>query len=68
MGNAKQCDRCKQYYRKEDLLKEFSLTDKEWRYSIEFDAHPYSAHKLDLCIECTKSLYSWLKQGEKNNG
>lgn len=65
MGSAKRCDRCKQFYIKEDLFKEFSLTDERWRYSIEFDAHPYPAHKLDLCVKCTKSLYSWLKQEEK---
>ena len=65
MGNAKQCDRCKQYYVKEDLFKDFSLTDERWRYMIEFDAHPYPAHKIDLCPDCIKSLYSWLKQEER---
>ena len=65
MGKAIVCDRCGKFYLGNDLLKEFKAGDESWRYSVEFDAHPYPARKFELCSDCLKSLCSWLKQEER---
>lgn len=62
MANAKQCDRCGQFY----PIELFSINHEEewWRYEIRMDCHPYGDTKVDLCTDCRKKLYNWLKEGE----
>lgn len=62
MANAKQCDRCGKYY--SINLSSFNYEEDWWRYELHRDCHPYSEEKVDLCIECRKKLYNWLKEGE----
>ena len=59
MGDAKICDRCGRFYSIE--LFSINYEEKWWRYEITKDNHPYGAEKVDLCIDCRKKLYKWLK-------
>lgn len=62
MSKAYRCDRCGKYYAID--FNSFEYTDERWRYSIYKDYHPYPEEKIDLCTECRKKLYDWLKEGE----
>ena len=59
MSSAKQCDRCGNFYSifdgKWDFNKDY------WRYDIVKDCHPNEAYKIDLCDDCRKALFMWLK-------
>lgn len=55
------CDKCGKTFSLLDEAKYYSPSDEYWRLDIYYDHHPYPATKLDLCNNCKKSLYSWLK-------
>lgn len=58
MSDAKQCDRCKNFYpvfgQNKDVEKDY------WRYDVVKDCHPFESLKLDLCNDCKKKLVEWL--------
>ena len=65
MGNAKQCDRCKQLYSlSTSSLLSFMAVEDSWRYSVSKDCHPYPEIKFDLCPECQRKLAEWMKGSE----
>ena len=59
------CDRCGRVFSYLVDAKTYNLNEQYWRYEIYFDAHPYPAEKCDLCSDCKKDLYKWIK-GIKN--
>ena len=63
MADAKQCDRCGKYYPVE--LPSIKYDEEWWRYEIRKDCYPYSYDdRVELCIECRKKLYKWIKGGD----
>lgn len=64
MASVKQCDRCGaiiKYSERSD-----NLERQWWRYLIRRDAYPYpQIDDIDLCVDCLRSLYNWLMEGEK---
>ena len=62
MANAKECDRCGKYYSINFIS--FDYEEDWWRYGLYRDCYPYEEIKVDLCPECRKKLYDWLKEGE----
>lgn len=58
------CDRCGKVFSPFEEAKNYDLYEEYWRYNISFDAHPYPEDSYDLCSECKKSLYKWIKGGE----
>lgn len=56
---AKQCDRCGNYY----SIDLFSNLDKEWNsYKIIKENVPdYRSRNIDLCDDCKKKLAEWMK-------
>lgn len=59
------CDRCGRIISLDDGMDLYDAKKHWWRYDIEYDAHPYPAEKLDLCINCKKDLYKWIKGVDK---
>ena len=67
MSIAKKCDRCGKLFEGILMLPPSELLNSDWwRYSITRDNHPYSEEKIDLCVNCNKSLYEWLKREDKS--
>lgn len=62
MSDAKQCDRCGKLYSPD--ITNFDFNKDWWRYNIYKDNHPMDEYKLDLCNECRKKLYIWIKEGK----
>lgn len=62
MSDIKKCDRCGEAY--DPLLTGITFDDEWWRYEVHKDCHPYEKIKIDLCPNCRKKLYNWLKEGE----
>lgn len=59
------CDRCGKVFSYLEDAKTYDFSEQYWRYDVIYDAHPYPAEKCDLCNDCKKNLYKWIK-GVKN--
>jgi hypothetical protein len=59
MSDIKKCDRCGDAYDPYNLSTNYG--DEWWRYEVLKDSHPYEEIKVDLCPECRKKLYKWIK-------
>lgn len=57
---ATKCDRCGKVFSLLEDAKYCSPYDKDWRYDVYFDAHPYPSERCDLCLDCKKALYKWM--------
>ena len=57
--NCKKCDRCGNAY--DPFLENINLYDNWWRLNLIKDCYPYEEVKIDLCPNCRKDLYKWLK-------
>lgn len=59
---ANKCDRCGALY--EDKFEDYTKENLElYRYNITKCCHPYEDTTLDLCKQCRKNLFKWLKNG-----
>lgn len=59
--DAKRCDRCGAFFSPMEDSKGSRWEDEWWRYYIGKDNHPYGTTELDLCLNCRKELYRWIK-------
>ena len=57
--DCKKCDRCGKAY--DPLLENINIYEDWWRFNLRKDCHPYEEIKIDLCPDCRKDLYKWLK-------
>ena len=65
MSDAKKCDRCGKLCEGFPSVSDCSLFDDWWRYSLIRDNHPYPEEKLDLCVNCKRSLAKWFKEEQR---
>ena len=56
------CDRCGKEISLDDAINLADTKKPWWRYDIYYDAHPYPTKKFDLCINCKKDLYDWIRR------